>query len=74
MSEGKVAAQVSHAVLGLKEIFPESVSCDDTIVVLKVSDSKFNEILTSNTCYVHEDLGYTEVDEGTVTAAAYLID
>ena len=67
MSEGKVAAQVAHAVKNLGET-PQ----DCTIVVLKVSDKKFNELIEENDCYVQIDLGFTEVELGTPTAAAWI--
>lgn len=68
MSEGKIAAQVAHAV---KNLGITPVDCD--IVVLKVSDNKFNEYLQENpNCYVQIDKGLTEVQSGTPTAAAWI--
>jgi peptidyl-tRNA hydrolase len=67
MSEGKVAAQVAHVVIGLGVSDP---TC--TIVVLKVSDKKFNELITTEGCYVHHDYGYTEVDAGEATCAGWI--
>jgi peptidyl-tRNA hydrolase len=69
MSEGKVAAQVAHAVKNL-DITPIDIDCD--IIVLKVSDKKFNEMATDNDCYIQRDKGLTEVDSGTATAAAWI--
>lgn len=66
MSEQKVASQVSHAVMGLKHNDPLIA-----IVVLKVSDKKFFEEIQNHKCFVQKDFGYTEVDEGTITAAAW---
>ena len=67
MSEGKVAAQVAHAVknLGVTPI-------DSDIIVLAVSRKKFSELITENDCYVQTDKGITEVEEGTQTAAAWI--
>jgi peptidyl-tRNA hydrolase len=72
MSEGKVAAQVAHAVknLGVTPV-------DSDIIVLKVSDKKFTEMVkeafdTAKRPYVQMDKGLTEVDEGTETAAAWI--
>ncbi len=67
MSEGKVAAQVAHAVknLGITPI-------DSDIIVLAVSRKKFSELITENDCYVQTDKGLTEVEEGTQTAAAWI--
>ena len=67
MSEGKVAAQVAHAVknLGITPI-------DSDIVVLAVSRKKFSELITENDCYVQKDKGLTEVEQGTQTAAAWI--
>jgi hypothetical protein len=67
MSEGKVAAQIAHAIIGLGINDP---LC--TIVVLKVSDAKFKELVDKNGGYVHVDYGFTEVAEGEQTAAAWL--
>ena len=69
MSEGKVAAQVAHAVknLGITPI-------DSTIVVLKVSNKKFEEFKEEfQDCFVQVDHGHTEVESGTETAAAVII-
>ena len=67
MSEGKVAAQVAHAVknLGITPI-------DSDIVVLAVSRKKFSELIAENDCYVQIDKGLTEVEQGTQTAAAWI--
>lgn len=67
MSEGKVAAQVVHAVSNLGAYKP---NCD--VVVLKVSDKKFNELTEEHDCFIHRDKGLTEVEEGTPTAAAWV--
>lgn len=63
MSEGKVAAQISHAV---KNLGITPIDCD--IIVLKVSDKKFEELISENECYVQIDKGLTEVESGTKTA------
>lgn len=67
MSEGKIAAQVAHAV---KNLGPTPQDC--TIVVLKVSDKKFEELTAQHDCYVQVDMGLTEISEGTKTAAAWI--
>lgn len=71
MSEGKVASQVSHAIIGLGVNDPLI-----TIVVLGVSDKKFENLTlmkskTMDGCYIHKDYGYTEVNENEATAAAW---
>lgn len=67
MSEGKIAAQVAHAVknLGITPI-------DSDIIVLGVSTNKFKELTAINECYIQKDKGLTEVTSGTETAAAWI--
>lgn len=67
MSEGKVAAQVAHAV---KNLGTTPIDCD--IIVLGVSATKFNELIKQHDCYVQKDKGLTEVERGTATAAAWI--
>lgn len=67
MSEGKIAAQVSHAIIGLGITDP---LC--TIRVLGVSCSQFRRLKDQAPCYIHKDFGLTEVEEGTETAAAWI--
>ena len=67
MSEGKVAAQVAHAV---KNLGVTPTDCD--IVVLGVSTKKFGELILENSCYVQVDKGLSEVKSGTQTAAAWI--
>lgn len=73
MSEGKVASQVAHAVKNLG-ITPLNIN----IIVLKVSDKKFQEyidvIRNYKNYYIQCDKGLTEVEENTFTAAAWLED
>lgn len=67
MTEGKLAAQVAHAV---KNLGATPKDCD--IIVLKVSDKKFDELIEEHGCYVQVDKGLTEVESGTKTAAAWI--
>lgn len=67
MSGDKVASQVSHAVKNLGYTSPDS-----TIIVLSVSDKKFNEMIAEHQCYVQVDMGLTQVEAGTPTAAAWI--
>ena len=68
MPEGKVAAQIAHAVKNLG-ITPR----DSDIVVLRVSDKKFDELVAEHPdCYVQVDKGLTVVEKGTATAAAWI--
>jgi len=67
MSEGKMAAQVAHAVKNLG-ITPKD--CD--IIVLKVSDKKFEEYLQKESGYIQHDKGLTEVEPNTPTAFAWI--
>ena len=72
MSEGKVAAQIAHAVKNLG-ITP----MDSDIIVLRVSNKKFDEMVTdafnnSRFPYIQIDKGLTEIETGTATAAAWI--
>ena len=67
MSEGKVAAQIAHAV---KNLGTTPSDCD--IIVLGVSTTKFNELTAQHECYIQRDKGLTEVESGTATAAAWI--
>ena len=67
MSEGKVASQVAHAV---KNLGITPTDCD--IIVLKVSDKKFSELIEEHECYVQSDKGLTQVAANTQTAAAWI--
>ena len=70
MSEGKVAAQIAHAVKNLGNT-PQ----DSNIVVLKVSDKKFEELTKENPkAYIQYDKGLTEVEPNTPTAAAWIVE
>jgi hypothetical protein len=65
---GKIASQIAHAV---KNLGPTPIDCD--IVVLKVSNVKFEEMVKEHPyCYVQVDKGLTIVEEGTRTAAAWI--
>lgn len=78
MSEGKLAAQVAHAVKNLciqarnggVATTDEIWNCD--IRVLMMSDKKFDELIAEKPCYVHYDKGLTEVEAGTETCAAWI--
>lgn len=64
---GKIASQVTHAVLGLNLVYHP-----DKIIVLKASKTQLeNFIFTIPNVYAQIDLGFTEVDTGTLTAIAY---
>tara|TARA_R110000868_G_scaffold373906_1_gene638238 strand:+ start:62 stop:313 length:252 start_codon:yes stop_codon:yes gene_type:complete len=70
MSPEKMAAQIAHAVKNLG-ITPT----DSDIIVLGVSKKKFGELTEEHTdCYVQVDKGLTEVEAGTATAAAWIVE
>ena len=77
MSEGKLAAQVAHAVIGLRENKDKpKVEWNKIIVVLKASDNKFKEELQyidrlGITSYLQIDWGLTELCKETPTAVAF---
>ena len=75
MSEGKLAAQVAHVCILLRESYPE-VEWDKRIVVLKASDKKFWDTVqehssTEDYSALQTDWGLTELKEKTVTTFAY---
>jgi peptidyl-tRNA hydrolase len=73
MSSGKLAAQSVHAALALTSI--EKLDAMQSVVVLEVSDAKFNEkINAEGKLAVVRDAGYTEVAPGTITCLAFLED
>jgi peptidyl-tRNA hydrolase len=66
MSPGKIAAQCVHAATGLHH--------DDygmSVVVLAVSDKKFQDLPPGSGCFLVRDAGHTEVEPGTPTCIAY---
>lgn len=79
MSEGKLAAQVAHAVKNLllswDVTYDEAHDCD--IIVLGLSDKKFDETFSTLGDFYREyawqvDKGLTEVEAGTVTCCAWI--
>ena len=80
MSEGKLAAQVGHVCKNLSleaHSYNQRVSKDDVIVVLGLRQNKFKEELLKlesleKFTYIQEDLGFTEVEKGIVTAFGYI--
>lgn len=72
MSDGKLAAQCSHAVAGL--VASVGYTMNTTIVILEAREKKFFEIWDSieKNKYMQVDLGFTEVEAGAKTAFAYV--
>jgi peptidyl-tRNA hydrolase len=66
MSPGKLAAQAVHAAIGIG-----GVEYKMNVVVLGVSDKKFNEIAIKEKAFLVRDAGHTELESGTLTCAAY---
>ena len=71
MTPGKLAAQCVHAALGLA--LKAHLEAAMPVVVLEVSDKKFQEAVAANeSSYVVHDAGYTEVPAGAQTCVAFL--
>jgi len=65
MSVGKIAAQAVHAATAINH-----AQLDLPVVVLGVSESKWEEMLPLFDCVIR-DAGLTEVKPGTATCAAF---
>ena len=73
MSSGKLTAQAVHAALALTSL--EKLDPLQSVVVLEVTDRKFNEKINGEgKLAVVRDAGYTEVAPGTLTCLAFLED
>ena len=83
MSAGKLGAQVGHVckTLGKKygQYFPECENSwqDDQIVVLSLSDKKFNEMVgvleaSGHMWHLQIDNGFTEIPPNTPTVVGYV--
>ena len=73
MSESKLAAQCVHAALGLDQSSIENINALMSVVVLGISDKKFDEQKNAEgNRYLVRDAGYTEVAPGTETCLAFL--
>ena len=82
MSEGKLAAKVGHVLfnLGMNEglygdsgFYSKYNPKDIIIIVLGLRRNKFKKMMdTKYPDYVQEDLGFTEAEEGTITAFGYI--
>lgn len=73
MSAEKIASQCVHAALGLH--LAEPLHYLQTVIVLQVSDKKFEDYKTElKNFFLFADAGYTEVGSGTETCLAFLED
>lgn len=77
MSTGKIAAQASHACIGLVDFYGNDLL--NSVVVLSVSRTKFYELRNAiedegTFTFTQIDHGHTEVSKGTETAFAYTED
>ena len=71
MSQEKLAAQVGHVVAHFSvkhQCVPEKV------IVLKASDTKFEEYKENPFVFVQQDLGLTEVAKDTETVMGWVIN
>lgn len=71
MSDGKIAAQSVHAALLLYKI-DDRTEFDASVVVLGVSDKKFEEQKVGKNIALIRDKGLTEVAPDTETCFAFL--
>lgn len=76
MSDGKLAAQCCHVARELGRM-QGSTGDHETVVVLGLSATKFNEMLEKlidhDKHYIQSDSGRTEVPENTITACGYIV-
>lgn len=77
MTPEKLSAQIAHVVKGLNRFRENENYSEDIVIVLGVSDKKFNEQLDyhKSICsdiFIQVDKGYTEVPSGTTTAFGYV--
>jgi len=72
MSDKKLASQCSHAVGGL--VNKIGYDSNTRIIVLETRTNRLNELYQNCTQpkYLQKDLGFTEVEKGSLTAFAYL--
>lgn len=78
MSPEKLASQVAHITLNLGSRYAKGIDpLEQVIIVLGLSNKKFNEMIVS--CeeaypqyHKQVDLGYTEVEKGTITAFGFI--
>lgn len=71
MSPGKLSAQVAHVVLRLQSEL-NLTHHPHKIIILEARQGKLKNLAEQECCVAQYDLGYTEVESGTLTAIAYV--
>ena len=76
LSRGKISSQCVHAALTLNAVYDNDISAGAPVVVLGMSESKYNgekkSAKAAGKIVVCCDQGKTEVEAGTETCFAYL--
>lgn len=69
MNPGKLASQVAHVACELSLLVGDK---PDKVIVLECRESKLKSLSANDAVVYQYDLGYTEVESGTLTAVGWV--